>query len=253
MHSSFLPFLIAAVCSPLALAGSQSSVGTTTITFRVPATHLLSNPYVLPPSTHATLTTFGKPPQSAYISSSRPEHGLGAFVFHNVTPGSYLVDVHCRTHSFAPVRLDVLEEDSASPSLTTRAWETYRGNDWNNKGEELVKLKGGESFELRLFGSKDYFLERSKFSLLSILRNPMILLGLVSMGIFLGMPYLVNSMDPEMRAEWEERQKSNPMNSLMGGAAGGPAGGNPIADFDMAGFLAGTSKKDERNSGKKKR
>jgi len=41
-----------------------------------------------------------------------------------------------------------------------------------------------------------------------------------------------------MRAEWEERQKSNPMNGIMGAATGQPgaAGG-----FDMAAFLAGSS------------
>lgn len=61
-----------------------------------------------------------------------------------------------------------------------------------------------------------------------------------------------------MRAEWEERQKSNPMNSLMGSATGQPGAGN----FDMAAFLAGSSKKEDGgagaspaagNGGKKKR
>jgi ER membrane protein complex subunit 7 len=49
-------------------------------------------------------------------------------------------------------------------------------------------------------------------------------------------------VDPEMRAEWEERQKSNPMNGIMGAATGqsGAPGG-----FDMAAFLAGSGKKEE--------
>lgn len=70
----------------------------------------------------------------------------------------------------------------------------------------------------------------------------MILLGLVSCAIFMGMPYLVDNMDPEMKAEWDERQKTNPMNGIMG-AATGQAGANPMAGFDMASFLAGSSKK----------
>lgn len=37
-----------------------------------------------------------------------------------------------------------------------------------------------------------------------------------------------------MRAEWEEQQKNNPMNSIMGG---GKSGGN----FDMAAFLSGSN------------
>lgn len=47
-----------------------------------------------------------------------------------------------------------------------------------------------------------------------------------------------------MRAEFEERQKSNPMNSLLGGGGAQP-GANPMGNFDMAAFLAGTGKKDE--------
>lgn len=42
-----------------------------------------------------------------------------------------------------------------------------------------------------------------------------------------------------MRAEFEERQKSNPMNSLLGGG-GAQSGANPMGNFDMAAFLAGS-------------
>lgn len=98
----------------------------------------------------------------------------------------------------------------------------------------------------------------------------MILLGLISMAIFIGMPYLVENstfspprsstpvgspeanselfpVDPEMRAEFEERQKSNPMNSLLSGAQ--PGGQGPMGDFDMAAFLAGSNKKEASGSG----
>jgi hypothetical protein len=47
-----------------------------------------------------------------------------------------------------------------------------------------------------------------------------------------------HTVDPEMRAEWEERQKENPMNSIMGAASGQNA--NPMGNFDMAAFLAGS-------------
>ncbi|CAI4218183.1 unnamed protein product [Parascedosporium putredinis] len=83
-------------------------------------------------------------------------------------------------------------------------------------------------------------------SIFSILKNPMILLGLVSMGLFVGMPYLVDNMDPEMKAEFEERQKSSPMNNLLAGQA---SGGNPMGNFDMAAFLAGSNKKEGSGRG----
>ena len=67
----------------------------------------------------------------------------------------------------------------------------------------------------------------------------------------------ISTVDPELRAEFEERQKEGPMAMLTGGGGGGGAGAggggggggrqqaeNPIANFDMAAYLAGTGKKD---------
>lgn len=51
---------------------------------------------------------------------------------------------------------------------------------------------------------------------------------------------MVFVVDPEMRAEWEENQKNNPVNSILAGG-GGPGVGN----FDVAGFLAGSTKRDD--------
>lgn len=49
-----------------------------------------------------------------------------------------------------------------------------------------------------------------------------------------------------MKKEWEESQKSNPMNSLMGGQQGAQ---NPMGNFDMAAFLAGSSKDNNAGGG----
>jgi ER membrane protein complex subunit 7 len=48
-----------------------------------------------------------------------------------------------------------------------------------------------------------------------------------------------------MRAEFEERQRNNPMNTILGSAQ--PGGQSPIGNFDMAAFLAGSNKKDGGN------
>lgn len=42
-----------------------------------------------------------------------------------------------------------------------------------------------------------------------------------------------------MRAEFEERQKGNPMNSILSGQQ---SSSNAMGDFDMAAFLAGSKK-----------
>ncbi|KAM0815143.1 hypothetical protein AB5N19_00937 [Seiridium cardinale] len=239
-------FSLRALLSALPICLAAAAAAKTSLVLSIPASQFLPNPNVLPASTHATLTTL-------HQSYSAPLSVANTFVFHNVTPGSYLADVHCASYGFAPLRIDVdAAEDGAAGAdvrSSVRAWETFRGNEWGNRGEEFVRQDGagGATFAVKCLGKKVFFQERGSFSVLTILKNPMILLGLVSMGIFFGMPKLVENMDPEMRAEWEEQQKKNPMNSIMGG---GQAGANPMGNFDMASFLAGSSdNKGEANSG----
>jgi O-acetylhomoserine/O-acetylserine sulfhydrylase len=148
----------------------------------VPASHALANPNVLPASTRATLSALGVASSSDALSA--PLSVSNEFVFRGVAPGSYLLDVHCATHAFAPMRVDVdvVDPDSlgASPSggggkeddgrtqknkkvlLQVTAWETFRGNDWGNKGERAAALNVlGTAFEVRCLGRKEYYMERS--------------------------------------------------------------------------------------------
>lgn len=137
----------------LAFAALATTTWAASVTLSVPSSPVLPNPYTLPPSTRATLSTLS-------ASFSAPLSVQNTFVFNNVTaPGSYLVDVHCATHAFAPLRLDIAADGSLS------AWETYRGNDWDNKGEVYASKdfeNGGKGFEVRVLGGKNYFVERSK-------------------------------------------------------------------------------------------
>ncbi|KAH7153052.1 hypothetical protein EDB81DRAFT_790371 [Dactylonectria macrodidyma] len=211
----------------LALFLLPAAASAASLTLYLPAK---PNPFSLPSTTHATLSTLG----SQY---SAPLTASNSFVFHNVTPGSYLADVHCQTDAYHPLRIDVADTG-------VQAWETFRGNDWANKGEAVPAREGsgGRGVEVRALGGKSYFMERPTFSVFTILKNPMILMGLVSMGIFIGMPYLMENMDPELRAEFENHQKQSPMNAVMSGGQGG--GDNPLGNFDMAAYLAGSGKKD---------
>ncbi|KAI0449811.1 hypothetical protein F5B21DRAFT_493129 [Xylaria acuta] len=232
-----------------------SPAAAATVTFSIPPSPQIPNPAALPPSTHATLTALG-------ASYGAPLTVDNTFVFRNVTPGSYLGDVHCATHGFAPLRVDVIpvtageDKNPNREDVSLRVWETFRGNDWENKGEEIRPATAGGAFPVKVLGSKVYYTERGGFSILSILKNPMILMGLVSLALFVGMPKLVENMDPETRAEFEEQSKKNPMNSLMGGPQ---PGSNPMGNFDVAGFLAGqgSGSKEEsaetssKNGGKK--
>ncbi|KAH8593229.1 hypothetical protein B0O99DRAFT_547387 [Bisporella sp. PMI_857] len=223
MQASILPLSL--LCSLVLAAHLRVSIPTIA-TF---------NPSTLPPSTSASLTTLSS-------KQSAPLRTDNSFDFRNVSTGSYLLDVHSHTHAFAPLRVDVSEEAG-----TVEVWGTWRGNEWGNKGEAVKvegKADGALGFDVRVLGKKEYFVERTGFSPLSILKSPMILIAIASMGIVFGMPYLMDNMDPEMKAEFEARQK--------GGGVGATQAANSLQNFDAAAWLAGTGSKkgEEKAQGK---
>ncbi|TAQ84916.1 hypothetical protein B7494_g6764 [Chlorociboria aeruginascens] len=219
-----------------------ASLGLATyIQVTIPASAALPNPNGLPPSTSASLTTLSNIVRA-------PLRADNTFEFRNVSSGSYLFDIHCPTHAFAPLRVDIHEDmqlGGGEPKHITEveAWGTFRGNEWRNKGEAAFVKEVGDAggsriwgLEAKALGEKSYLVERAGFSPLSLLKNPMILIAGVSMLVVFGMPYLMDNMDPEMRAEFEERQKASPL-------SGGQAAANPLQNFDAAAWLAGSSTK----------
>lgn len=147
-----LPTVLLALL-PLALATPQTS-----ITLSLPPSASLPNPFSLPPSTRASLSSLG-------VLLTAPLSTQNTFVFRNVTPGSYLADIACATHAFAPLRVDVDllgGEGGVGGGVTVKAWETYRGNEWGNRGEGVVPAGEAGWLEVRVLGGKGYFSERSK-------------------------------------------------------------------------------------------
>lgn len=137
-----LPTLLTLFCAILSASAAQVS-----ITVSLPAK---PNPFLLPPSTHATLSSLHK-------RLDAPLTAVNTFSFHNVSADSYLLDVHCATDTFQPLRVDVGEDGAV------KAWETFRGNEWGNKGEEVPVKSEGESrrgFSVKALGGKIFFLER---------------------------------------------------------------------------------------------
>ncbi|KAI9742448.1 MAG: hypothetical protein M1818_003982 [Claussenomyces sp. TS43310] len=163
----------------------------------IPPSTLVPSPSTLPQTTTASLTTLAQ-------SFVAPLSASNSFSFRNVTSGSYLLDVHCPTHFFAPLRIDVATDGKIE------AWRTFRGTEWSNKGEVIsIKEEGAAKLlDVQSVRMKEYYKSRS-------------------------------GLDPEVRAEFEERQKSSSVSGLL---AGGQPGANPIANFDAAAWLAGAGK-----------
>lgn len=140
----------------------------------IPSQGALSHPSTLPPSTHATLTTL-------HQTYSAPITTANYFDFRNVSAGSYLLDVHCHTHVFAPLRVDVNQgvvdkveqvEGEGGEAQEVQVWGTWRGNEWSNKGEkvEVQEVEGRVGvwgFSVKATSAKEYFVERAGCKLLS--------------------------------------------------------------------------------------
>jgi len=125
----------------------------------IPSSQQLLHPNTLPASTHATLTTLS----NTYSSPLRSDN---TFDFRNVTSGSYLLDVHCHTHAFAPLRVDVREivpDGGGLEGQEVQVWGTFRGNEWTNTGEvvQAQKENGIWAFDVKVQSGKDYFIERT--------------------------------------------------------------------------------------------
>ncbi len=123
---------------------------------QIPNTALV-NPSTLPSTTHATLQSSG-PPLDAYLTRSN------TFNFDNVSAGSYLATVHCRDYAFEPLRIDVTVEEAVEGSgekkEMIRAWQTFLGNEWDNKGESRGEGGNGLVIEARPVGTKYFYQER---------------------------------------------------------------------------------------------
>ncbi|KAL4938675.1 hypothetical protein BDV06DRAFT_225774 [Aspergillus oleicola] len=230
-----------ALCSKLTITISPSSI--------------LPNPHSLPADTHATLTSL-----SLVSPLKAPLTRAGTFTFSDLAAaeynapsstsaaerddisGSYLLDIRSSEYVFAPLRVDLDERGQVKG-----VWETFRGNEWGNRGvEKYIRPVGGEQGEgrgdrdvvidARVVVRKGFYEVRQTFSPLSLFKNPMILLALVALGFTFGMPKLMENMDPEMREEFEKQSRASP----MAGAQSAMAGGGP-ANFDLAGWMAGAA------------
>ncbi|KAF3280953.1 hypothetical protein TWF970_002629 [Orbilia oligospora] len=186
--------------------------------------NVLQSLTLLPPSMTVSLS-------GANLADSRTSHiySNGAFKFQDVKPGSYLLEVNCRTHLFPSFRVDV------STDGLVEVYGTFRGNEWDNKGERKP-----HPIDISPVKGSDFYIVREGFNPMKLLSNPMILIAIVAIGGMTLMPKMVENMDPETRAEFEKQQQ----NSVLSGAQN-----NPLQSFDMAGYLAGSSSKTQPKSG----
>lgn len=239
-----------------------STLRAASVILKIQPSNVLPNPNALPPSTHATITA---PNGEVVQSSIRKDNTIILDPIN--TLGSHLLNIYSRDYLFASYRIDTnLDPSSLSASdaandekavLISFAAQLFPGTHWSDTGVSLLPQNPAPNpnspveqrslpvrsltFAPRVIATRNFYEDRPAFNPLSLLKNPMILLGIVALAFTFGMPKLMENMDPEMRAEYEEMQKKGPTAAIGRAMNGGtPSGG----DFDLAGYLAGSGKKE---------
>lgn len=276
-----LAFISALVLAPTSALGASSREQSTTppasdvgiLTVSIPSSPNLPHPQNLSPSTHAVLTTAQRAPLVARLDRRN------RCIFPAVPIGSYLLEIWSGEYSFEKIRVDVTRPVSTGgetdggrfcllviechtlgsnrlKTVRIEAWQTFIGNAWSNRGERLGAGSGSLEISGRAIGAKQYFEQRQGFNVVGLLSSPMILIGIAGMAMMIGVPKMLENskllwdcgimrsdqplaVDPETRAEFEETQRQNPLASGLSGGA------NPLGNFDMAAWMAGSSSKNQ--------
>lgn len=237
-----------------------STIEAASIILRIQPSNLLPNPNALPPSTHATIIA---PNGEVVQSSIRNDNTI--ILDPITTIGSHLLSIYTRDFVFASYRIDTnlnpsSPQASALPEkaddiLISFAAQTFPGTQWSDTGISLLPQNPAPNPDApadqrslpvssltivpRVLAAKNFYEDRPAFNPISLLKSPMVLLGIVGLAFTFGMPKLMENMDPEMKAEYEEMQKKGPTAAIGRAMNGGsPSGG----DFDLAGYLAGSKK-----------
>lgn len=178
---------MASIRNALVVLACAAFASAARLTVSIPPSQLLPNPSTLPSSSHAILLG---PPGVLYDVPLRRDN---TFLFSDLPDASYLLTIHSRDYFFPPLRVDVAPYAGEGGSQNISAWATFRGNEWDNKGQPFGTGRDELRIEVRAGAEKQYYQERGGFSILSFLKSPMILMGLASVVLIFGMPYLMDN------------------------------------------------------------
>uniref|UniRef100_A0A8C5R6K6 Endoplasmic reticulum membrane protein complex subunit 7 n=1 Tax=Leptobrachium leishanense TaxID=445787 RepID=A0A8C5R6K6_9ANUR len=122
----------------------------------------------------------------------------GSFVVHDVPSGSYVVDVISPAYRFEPVRVDITSKGKMRARYVNHI-----------KTSEVLRLP--YPLQMKSSGPPSYFIKRETWGWTDFLMNPMVMMMVLPLLIFVLLPKVVNTSDPEMRREME--QSMNMLNS----------------------------------------
>eukprot|EP00536_Pseudo-nitzschia_multiseries_P008167 jgi/Psemu1/319318/estExt_fgenesh1_pm.C_2030013 len=128
-----------------------------------------------------------------YTTYSRRD---GSFVIYDVGPGIHQLDIDSKTYHFPQVKIQLLEESMDAPKCLEYAFP----------GAAKRALK--YPLVIHPKGSYQYFETKRGFSIFGLLRNPMVIMMLFSVGLMVAMPKMMEGLDPEEKARMKEQMKN---------------------------------------------
>lgn len=147
--------------------------------------------------------------QGTFITTPRAD---GTFAFVDVPAGSYVLEVQMTGYSFDPLRVDVSSREHGK----IRAVVLF------SSPPERVK------YPLALKATPiSYFQMREQWSILALLKQPMVLMILVTLVLLLVFPRMVAHMDPEERKALQRQQAQMSFSNILSGKAFEEAGKQP--------------------------
>ena len=150
-----------------------------------------------------------------YVS---PVDDKASFVFPALPVGSHVLEVSVGDAVFPPVRIDVMAEPNRYRAYVNDGSERLLVNAATESNAADAAAAAGTSYPrivLHPVGRLSYFVPREGFSVMSILKNPMVLMMVFSLGMVYVMPLIADQ--DEMRAQMKDMQKT--LNQAQGGAA----------------------------------
>jgi len=135
----------------------------------------------------------------------------GTFNFHDVLPGIYLLDVLSPHHYFSQVKVNL----PSSPADRIRCLEYhYPGANKQSLSYPIVLTAHGPTW---------YFEKREEFGIQTLLKNPMMFMVIITLGMIVVFPKMMKNMDPEMMKEMQEQMEKSPnVGNLFSGMLGNP-------------------------------
>jgi hypothetical protein len=120
----------------------------------------------------------------------------GSFSIYNVEPGVHQIDIHSISHHFGQIKIQLLPESMDQPKCLEYA---YPG---------APKAMTPYPLVLTAHATYQYFEKRAGISIFGMLKNPMVLMMIVSAGFMFLMPKMMEGLEPEEKAKMKKQMES---------------------------------------------